>query len=192
MLFKATTQKTFVNNDDTETLYTFTALDTTAEEALFACTVYASMVEYGLIADKWQPTDDMFFPEDQLHQFIQPSQLNILKQMYPDCVAVAYQSALAYIQSYVGNMFDIDSIIANADGTSTAYTLRLALVIQTAIYLLASSPQYAETIELHNKQLHMLLRGLKSGGRNFGKDAEIADPNARVQIVTLSKTAQRP
>lgn len=192
MLYRATTQKTFTDSDGTETLYTFSALDETVDNALFACTVYASMVEYGLIAEKWQPSDDMFFPKEQLYQFIQPSQLDILERMYPDCIGVAYQNALAYIQSYIGNMFNVDDIIAAADGSSTAFTLRLALVIQTAIYLLASSPQYAETIELHNKQLHMLLRGLKSGSRNFGKNAEIEEPNARVQIVNLSKTAQRP
>lgn len=190
-MFRATTQKTVVDKDGNETLYTFSSIDETEEKALYDATVYASMVEYGLVAEKWQPSD-MMFPREQLYQFIQPSQLDILEKMYPDCVPVAYQNAMAYVQSYIGNMFDVEAIVNADDTTSTAYTLRLALVIQTAIFLLASSPQYAETTELHNRQLHMLLRGLKAGSRNFGAAAEIAEPNARVQIVTLTKTTQKP
>lgn len=189
-MYRATTQKTFTDKDGEETLYTFSTLDETEDKALYTATVYASMVEYAMTADKWEPKD-MLFPKEQLYQFIQPSQLEILEGMYPDCVAVAYQSAMSYIQSYVGNMFDVEAMIASGESNSSIFTLRLALVIQTAIYVLASSPQYAETVEMHNKQLHMLLRGLKAGSRNFGSPAIMAEPNARVQIVSLTKTGQK-
>lgn len=191
-MWTETVQKTVVDPaTGDETLYTFSASAATQEMALrYACT-YASMVEYGMVADKWQPKD-MAFPREQLYQFIQPSQLENIESMYPDAVATAYQSALAYVQSYIGNMFDVGAMLSSESTTSTALTLRLALAISTVTYVLASSPQYSEVIELHNRQLQTLLRGLKAGSRNMGKDGIVADPNVRATVVKLQKTGAKP
>lgn len=191
MSFVATAQKTVVDPSGDETLYTYSAEASTSELALQQVCIYASMVEYGMVADKWQPKD-MAFPREQLYQFIQPSQLENIESMYPDAVATAYQSALAYVQSYIGNMFDVDAMLSSESTTSTALTLRLALAISTVTYVLASSPQYSEVIELHNRQLQTLLRGLKAGSRNMGKDGIIADPNVRATVVKLQKTGAKP
>lgn len=191
MLFVATAQKTVVDPSGDEVLYTYSAEASTRELALQQVRIYASMVEYGMVADKWQPKD-MAFPREQLYQFIQPSQLENIESMYPDAVATAYQSALAYVQSYIGNMFDVDAMLSSESTTSTALTLRLALAISTVTYVLASSPQYSEVIELHNRQLQTLLRGLKAGSRNMGKDGIIADPNVRATVVKLQKTGAKP
>lgn len=190
-MYKVTVQKTVVNNEGEETLYTFTATAKTSESATRFASIYASMVEYGLTADKWQP-NDLPFPKEQLYQFIQPAMLENLEAMYPDAVVTAYQNALAYVQSYIGAMFNVEEILEEGGTTSTALTLRLALAIQTAVFLLASSPQYSEATELHNQQVHTLLRGLKSGQRNFGKSAVEGDPNVRVAIVNLNKTGAKP
>lgn len=191
MSFVATAQKTVVDPSGDEILYTYSAEASTSELALQQVRIYASMVEYGMVADKWQPKD-MAFPREQLYQFIQPSQLENIESMYPDAVATAYQSALAYVQSYIGNMFDVDAMLSSESTTSTALTLRLALAISTVTYVLASSPQYSEVIELHNRQLQTLLRGLKAGSRNMGKDGIIADPNVRATVVKLQKTGAKP
>lgn len=191
MSFVATAQKTVVDPSGDEILYTYSAEASTSELALQQVCVYASMVEYGMVADKWQPKD-MAFPREQLYQFIQPSQLENIESMYPDAVATAYQSALAYVQSYIGNMFDVDAMLSSESTTSTALTLRLALAISTVTYVLASSPQYSEVIELHNRQLQTLLRGLKAGSRNMGKDGIIAYPNVRATVVKLQKTGAKP
>jgi len=191
MSFVATAQKTVVDPSGDEVLYTYSAEASTRELALQQVCIYASMVEYGMVADKWQPKD-MAFPREQLYQFIQPSQLENIESMYPDAVATAYQSALAYVQSYIGNMFDVDAMLSSESTTSTALTLRLALAISTVTYVLASSPQYSEVIELHNRQLQTLLRGLKAGSRNMGKDGIIADPNVRATVVKLQKTGAKP
>lgn len=191
MSFVATAQKTVVDPSGDEVLYTYSAEASTSELALQQVCIYASMVEYGMVADKWQPKD-MAFPREQLYQFIQPSQLENIESMYPDAVATAYQSALAYVQSYIGNMFDVDAMLSSESTTSTALTLRLALAISTVTYVLASSPQYSEVIELHNRQLQTLLRGLKAGSRNMGKDGIVADPNVRATVVKLQKTGAKP
>lgn len=191
MSFVATAQKTVVDPSGGEVLYTYSAEASTRELALQQVRIYASMVEYGMVADKWQPKD-MAFPREQLYQFIQPSQLENIESMYPDAVATAYQSALAYVQSYIGNMFDVDAMLSSESTTSTALTLRLALAISTVTYVLASSPQYSEVIELHNRQLQTLLRGLKAGSRNMGRDGIIADPNVRATVVKLQKTGAKP
>lgn len=191
MSFVATAQKAVVDPSGDEVLYTYSAEASTRELALQQVRIYASMVEYGMVADKWQPKD-MAFPREQLYQFIQPSQLENIESMYPDAVATAYQSALAYVQSYIGNMFDVDAMLSSESTTSTALTLRLALAISTVTYVLASSPQYSEVIELHNRQLQTLLRGLKAGSRNMGKDGIVADPNVRATVVKLQKTGAKP
>lgn len=191
MSFVATAQKTVVDPSGDEVLYTYSAEASTRELALQQVRIYASMVEYGMVADKWQPKD-MAFPREQLYQFIQPSQLENIESMYPDAVATAYQSALAYVQSYIGNMFDVGAMLSSESTTSTALTLRLALAISTVTYVLASSPQYSEVIELHNRQLQTLLRGLKAGSRNMGKDGIVADPNVRATVVKLQKTGAKP
>lgn len=191
MSFVATAQKTVVDPSGDEVLYTYSAEASTRELALQQVRIYASMVEYGMVADKWQPKD-MAFPREQLYQFIQPSQLENIESMYPDAVATAYQSALAYVQSYIGNMFDVDAMLSSESTTSTALTLRLALAISTVTYVLASSPQYSEVIELHNRQLQTLLRGLKAGSRNMGRDGIVADPNVRATVVKLQKTGAKP
>jgi hypothetical protein len=149
------------------------------------------MVEYGTLLEKWMP-ESMAFPREQLYQFIQPSQLEIIEGMYPNVVPTAYQNAMAYVQSYVGAMFDIDAMIASGDTSSTSLTLRLALCLSTVSFILASSPQYAETIEMHQKQVATLLRGLKSGNRNFGKNGITGEPNVRVAVVKLTKTGATP
>lgn len=191
-MYTTTVQKTFTDSSTGESLlYTFTATGETAEQSETTACVYASMVEYGYVADKWAPKD-MAFPEEQLYQFIQPAQLDAFKAMYPDIVATSYMSAKAYIQSYFGNMFDVDTILATEDTTTAGLTLRLALLISTVTYVLAASPQYAETIEVHNRQLHDLLRGLKSGQRNMGKGGTISTPDVRVSVVKLSDTGAKP
>lgn len=191
MSFVATAQKTVVNPSGDEILYTYSAEASTRELALRQVCIYASMVEYGMVADKWQPKD-MAFPREQLYQFIQPNQLEIIERMYPDAVTTAYQNAMAYVQSYIGAMFDVDTMLATGDTTSTALTLRLVLCLKTVVYILASSPQYSETIEMHERQITMLLRGLKIGNRNMGKYGVAGDPNVRVSVVSLQKTGAKP
>lgn len=174
-----------------EILYTYSATAETEDAATQLVCVYASMVEFGLLAEKWTP-GEIAFPREQLYQFIQPRTLESLEAMYPDVVQSAYTNAYAYVQSYLGAMFDIDAMLETGGTTATALTLRLALCISTVTFILASSPQYSEVIELHNKQLHFLLRGLKSGNRNFGKNAVPGDPNVRVEIVTLKSIGAKP
>lgn len=191
MSFVATAQKTVVDPSGDEVLYTYSAEASTRELALQQVCIYASMVEYGMVADKWQPKD-MAFPREQLYQFVQPNQLEIIERMYPDAVTTAYQNAMAYVQSYIGAMFDVDTMLATGGTTSTALTLRLALCLKTVVYILASSPQYSETIEMHERQITMLLRGLKIGNRNMGKYGVAGDPNVRVSVVSLQKTGAKP
>lgn len=189
--FSVTVEKTVVEPDESETLYTYTKTEILEADAEAICIIYASMIEYGFLVEHWMP-QDLAFPRSQLYQFIQPATLEHLESMYPDVVITAYNNALAYVQSYIGAMFDVDVMLTTGGTTSTALTLRLALCISTVTFILASSPQYSEVVEMQNKQLHYLLRGLKSGNRNFGKNAEVGDPNVRVTVVSLSKSGNNP
>lgn len=189
--FTVTVEKTVIENDESETIYSYAAIETLEADALAIVIIYASMIDYGLIAEHWEP-QDLPFPESQLYQFIQPATLEQLKAMYPDVVITGYNNALAYVQSYIGAMFDVAVMLETGGTTQTALTLRLALCISTVCFILASSPQYSEVIIYQDKQLHSLLRGLKSGGRSFGKDAVVSEPNARVTVVSLTPIGKRP
>lgn len=190
-MWTVSAQRTVVDASGDELLYVYSVTAFTEDEATLLARIYASMVEFGIDAERWGPSD-MAFPREQLYQFIQPQALKQLEAMYTDVVATAYMNATAYVQSYLGAMFDIDAMLTSGDSSSTALTLRLALCISTVTFILASSPQYSDVIELHNKQLHFLLRGLKSGQRNFGRSAIPGDPNVRVEIVTLKNTGAKP
>lgn len=190
-MWTVTVQKTVIDSDGSEILYAFVASAETEEAATVYACLYASMVEYGMSAQKWQPSE-MAFPKEQLYQFIQPSTLTQLENIYPDVVATAYMNAQAYVQSYVGAMFDIDAMLVSGDTTSTALTLRLALCISTATFVLSSTPQFSDVVKQLNDQLLFLLRGLKSGQRNFGKAAIVGDPNVRLAVVSLSKNSNKP
>lgn len=186
-MWRATANKTVVDPDTgDELLYSYAAEASTEDQAVAIVLLYVSMIEYGMTADKYAPKD-MAFPREQLYQYIQKNQLDIIESMYPDAVSTAYSSALAYVQSYIGAMFDVEQMLESGDTSSTALTLRLALCISTATYVLASSPQYAETIEMHNRQLQTLLKGLKTGNRNMGKAGIAASPNVRASVVVLHK-----
>lgn len=178
-MFTCTVSKTIEDEN-----YVFSANGATAAEAELYARTYASMVEYALAYDKYAP-GAMFFPKENLYQFIAPQVLATLEAQFPMCVDVAYQNALAYVESYVGNMFDLPAMIASGDTSHTANTLRLILCLATAQFVLASTPQYADVTRQWNDQLLMMLRGLKQGSRNFGKNAIEAEPNARVEVVTL-------
>lgn len=188
----ATVQKTVTDEvTGDEILYTFSVSASTEDLATSLACVYASMVEYGMEARQWAP-GDMLFPREELYQFIQPNSLAVIEDMYPDAVPTAYRNAVAYVNSYIGNMFDVETMIADEDTTATGLTLRLILCLQTAIFILASSPQYSDVIECHKHQLNVLLKGLKAGSRNFGVNSAIAEPNARLQVVNLTKVTNRP
>lgn len=192
-MYNVTVQKTVTDPSTLEEiLYTYSISTETQESAMYAARAYASMVEYGIDSLRWKPTEGMPFPREQLYQFIQRSQLETIEAMYPDAVTTAYANALAYVQSYIGNMFDIEAMLDNNGTSASAMTLRLALCLSTVTFILASSPQYAETIELHNKQLHTLLRGLKSGSRSMGNDGIIQEPDTRIVVVNLRNAGSRP
>ena len=186
-----TGEKTVVEDDESETLYSYAKTETLEADALAVVIIYASMIDYGLIAEHWEP-QDLPFPESQLYQFIQPATLDLLKAVYPDVVITAYNNALAYVQSYIGAMFDVAVMLETGGTTQTALTLRLALCLSTVTFILASSPQYSEVIMQQDKQLHGLLRGLKSGSKSFGKDAVVGEPNVRMVVVSLTPTGKRP
>lgn len=190
-MWKTTVSKTVMDDSGDEILYTFSAQADTQEKSEYLALLYVSMVEYGMVAQKYAPKE-MAFPKEQLYQFIQRNTLDMLESMYPDVVETAYQNAYAYVQSYIGAMFDVDAMLAEGGMSSTVLTLRLALCISTVTYILASSPQNADTIAMHNQQLHMLLRGLKNGSRNMGKNGIAGEPNVRMSVVKLSKTGYKP
>lgn len=189
-MYTVTVQKTFVDIDGVEIVYAYTFEDKNESVAMYNARMYASMIEYGFELKKWKP-EDLAFPKEQLYQFIQPAVLRQLEQIYPDVVTTGYASAKAYVQSYVGAMFDVDAMLSESDPLSL-HTLRLALCVSTAIFVLSSTPQYSDVVKQLGEHLTLMLRGLKSGHRNMGKGAVTGEPDVRCSAVSLGKNVKRP
>ncbi len=189
-MYSVTVQKTFVDSDGVEVVYAYTFEDEDERVAVMNARMYASMVEYGFELRKWRP-EDLAFPKEQLYQFIQPAVLRQLENIYPDVVRTGYASAKAYVQSYIGAMFDIDAMLEEGDPLSL-HSLRLALCVSTAIFVLSSTPQYSDVVKQLGEHLTLMLRGLKSGHRNMGKETIPGDPNVRCSAVSLGKNGKRP
>lgn len=163
-----TISKTFVDTDGTESVYSFSLNSDDEASAIAALCAYATAIEYGALLDKWVPSDMLFTYED-LYQFIQPQNLANIVQMNPTVVERSYASALAYVRSFIGSAYDIDTI-TESDTTAAAQTLRLALCLSTSIFILGSAMQFSEVTQTWNIQLQDMLNGLRRGGRNMGKN----------------------
>ncbi len=152
---------------------------------------YASMVEYGVSLEAWRPTSGLAFPREHLYQFMSPQTLEQMESIYPNTIEVSYANSIAYVTSYIGNMFDIQAMLDSGDTSTTAMTLRLILCLSTARFILASVPQYADVTREWGEQLSFLLKGLKQGSRNFGKQAIVSSPDVRVESVTLGRNGRK-
>ncbi len=187
---RVTISKTITEEDGTEVLYSYSVITTDSNFDVNPLRLYASMVEYGLTAMKWKPRE-LSFPKEYLYQFIQRQTLNNLESANEDIIYTAHENALSYVSSYVGSKFDINAILEKEETDLTSNTLRLALLISTVVYILAVVPQYSDVMELHRRELHLLLKGLKSAQRSFGKDSVIQEPDVRVSSVKLNRTGAR-
>lgn len=157
-------------------------ISATLEEAV----LYANAIEYGYDAMFWKP-GDMYFPKNMLYQWISPQQLEQFEKMYVDCVAVSYQSALGYIYSQIGELYDMDSILSGDTNDGTAKIMRWMLTVLTAYNLSSPSAKHSQTLQDNFDMVTKKVTEMKTGATTL-HDAPIKEaPNAWGDVVNGTK-----
>lgn len=152
-------------------------------EAVMA--MYATMVEYGVAAIKWSP-DDMYFPKSELYQWISPQQLDQFEKMYPDCVIISYNSALGYVYSQIGELYDIPRILAGETTDGTSKIIRWILTVLTAYNLTSPSMKHSATLEDNYTMVVKKVTEMKNGATTLHNAPIKPERNAWPTIVNNS------
>lgn len=147
--------------------FSYTNTEQTSNQAEYSASIFGSYVEFGYevveLIEQIPVYDDMYFAKDELLQWISLSQLQQFENMYPDCVQMAYQSALGLIISQIGELYDIDAILAGDTNENTKKTFRWILIVITAYNLTAPSAQRSPSLEDNFLLAKNRLMELKSG-----------------------------
>lgn len=152
---------------------------------------YASCIEYGEQVIVAGYPGKMYFPEEELYQWISPQQLDQFKKMYPDCVEISYNSALGYVYSQIGELYDIASILAGDTNDGTAKIMRWILTVLTAYNITSPSARHSETLRDNYEMVVKKVTEMKNGATTL-HDAPIKEtPNAWGKVVNGSKNKMR-
>lgn len=152
---------------------------------------YASLIEYGEQVIVAAEPGKMYFPEEELYQWISPQQLDQFKKMYPDCVEISYNSALGYVYSQIGELYDIASILAGDTNEGTAKIMRWILTVLTAYNITSPSARHSETLRDNYEMVVKKVTEMKNGATTL-HDAPIKEtPNAWGTVVNGSKNKMR-
>ena len=136
---------------------------------------YASCIEYGEQVIVAGEPGKMYFPEEELYQWISPQQLDQFKKMYPDCVEISYNSALGYVYSQIGELYDIASILAGDTNDGTSKIMRWILTVLTAYNITSPSARHSETLRDNYEMVVKKVTEMKNGATTL-HDAPIKDP----------------
>lgn len=160
-------------------------------ESLQSAAEYASLIEYGEQVIVAGEPGKMYFPEEELYQWISPQQLDQFKKMYPDCVEISYNSALGYVYSQIGELYDIASILAGDTNEGTAKIMRWILTVLTAYNITSPSARHSETLRDNYEMVVKKVTEMKNGATTL-HDAPIKEtPNAWGTVVNGSKNKMR-
>lgn len=160
-------------------------------ESLHSAAEYASLIEYGEQVIVAAEPGKMYFPEVELYQWISPQQLDQFKKMYPDCVEISYNSALGYVYSQIGELYDIASILAGDTNDGTSKIMRWILTVLTAYNITSPSARHSETLRDNYEMVVKKVTEMKNGATTL-HDAPIKEtPNAWGTVVNGSKNKMR-
>lgn len=166
-------------------------LCTSPADSLQSAAEYASCIEYGEQVIVAGEPGKMYFPEEELYQWISPQQLDQFKKMYPDCVEISYNSALGYVYSQIGELYDIASILAGDTNDGTAKIMRWILTVLTAYNITSPSARHSETLRDNYEMVVKKVTEMKNGATTL-HDAPIKEtPNAWGTVVNGSKNKMR-
>lgn len=181
-------QKTFGDDDDPQqTRYdTSLPLFATGEEAMIDAEHYGSAIEYGEEWRKWKPAN-AFFDKSALYQWISPQQLLQFEKMFPDCVNAAYDSALALVRSQIGELYDIQAILAGDSNEGTISVMRWMLTVLTAYNISSPAAKHSQTLLDNYDMVVRKLTEMKTGYSTLQNAPVVDDPDAWGTVYTQNR-----
>lgn len=156
-------------------------------DSLKAATVFATAVEYGeqvLVASE---PDKIYFEKEELYQWISPQQLEQFEKMYPACFEVAYNSALGYLYSQIGELYDIPAILAKDTNEGTAKIMRWILTVLTAYNITSPSARHSESLRDNFDMVVKKITEMKNGATTLNNAPTKDEPSAWGTVVNSGK-----
>lgn len=158
-----------------------------ASDSQQAAASYASAIEYGeqvLVASE---PGKIYFEKEELYQWISPQQLEQFEKMYPQCVEVSYDSALGYLYSQIGELYDIPAILAGDTNDGTAKIMRWILTVLTAYNITSPSARHSETLRDNFDMVVKKITEMKNGATTLNNAPTKDEPSAWGTVVNSGK-----
>lgn len=177
-------QKTFLDPvTGIPVIYIYEGTGETQQQAVMECRIYASMVEYGTDLQRWQP-EDMYFNKEKLRQWISESQIMQFEGMYDNVVKVAYQNAVGFVVSQIGEIFALKKILSREEGVSddTHSVMGWILEVLTAWNVCAAGLNASMMLQTNYKMVVDKLTELKNGATTMANAPIKEEPNAMPTI----------
>jgi hypothetical protein len=130
-----------------------------------------------------EPEPEFYFPKEELYQWISPQQMEQFEKMYPDCFQMSYQSALGLIRSQIGELYDIDAILAGDTNAGTKEVFRWMLIVITAYNITAPATKRSQTIDDNFMLACGRLKEMKTGASSMSDAPIKEEPNAWPGVV---------
>lgn len=135
------------------------------------------------------PTRTMFFSKEELYQWISPQQMSQFEKMYPDCVYTSYLSAVGYVKSQIGQLYDMDAIL-NRDPETDSGTLQIMtwiLTVLTAYNLSSPSMKHSQVLLDNYDMVVKKVTEMKTGFTTIAAAPTKTAPNAWGEVVNKNK-----
>lgn len=156
-------------------------------DSIRAATSFASAIEYGeqvLVASE---PDKIYFEKEELYQWISPQQLEQFEKMYPACFEVSYNSALGYLYSQIGELYDIPAILAKDTNEGTAKIMRWILTVLTAYNITSPSARHSESLRDNFDMVVKKITEMKNGATTLNNAPIKDEPSAWGTVVNSGK-----
>lgn len=134
-----------------------------------------------------EPVANMYFPEEDLYQWISPQQLDQFKKMYRNCVILAYNNALGYLYSQIGELYDLDAMLSGDTNDPTAKILHWIMTVLTAYNIAAPSTKHSQSLQDNFDMVIRKVTEMKNGATTLHDAPLKPEPNAWGGVVNSNK-----
>lgn len=138
---------------------------------------------------QFPPTRTMFFSKEELYQWISPQQMSQFEKMYPDCVYTSYLSAVGYVKSQIGQLYDMDAILDRDPETDpgTLQIMTWILTVLTAYNLSSPSMKHSQVLLDNYDMVVKKVTEMKTGFTTIAAAPTKTAPNAWGEVVNKNR-----
>lgn len=124
----------------------------------------------------------MYIDEAALLQYVTAQQLAQMKAMNPNVVKMSYDTALGYLQSEIGYIYNLPLMLANT-GDDRDLTLMWLLTVLTCRNIMGASIQISDTLMQQYEDAVLKIRTLKAGYSKMLDAPAAEEINANITLV---------